>query len=92
LILAVQPTLNALVEPLETTGVSLLYRIYRARRSGRTKARWQCAMSGSRPMPLFQGAASKSSTRTSAPASPKRYFEKDIEAAEAAARRKSPHS
>jgi len=43
-------------------------------------------------MPLFQGAASKSSTRTSAPASPKRYFEKDIEAAEAAARRKSPHS
>ncbi|ADG10223.1 IclR family transcriptional regulator [Caulobacter segnis] len=89
LILAAQPTLSALVEPLETTGVSLLCRIYRRTvicvDQGRPPGRpLEISYERGRPMPLFRGAASKSITAHITARTLKRYFEDDIEAAAAA--------
>ncbi|SFJ32355.1 IclR family transcriptional regulator [Caulobacter sp. UNC279MFTsu5.1] len=89
LILAAQPTLSALVEPLETTGVSLLCRIYRRTvicvDQGRPPGRpLEVSYERGRPMPLFRGAASKSITAHITARTLKRYFEDDIEAAAAA--------
>ncbi|CAN5502885.1 IclR family transcriptional regulator [soil metagenome] len=88
LILAAQPTMSSLIEG-ETVGVSLLCRIYRRTvicvdQGGRPGRSLAISYERGRPMPLFRGAASKAITANLTARTLKRYFEDQVEAADAA--------
>ena len=89
LIRAAQPSMRALTEGLETSGVSLLCRIYRRTvicvdQAGQPGKELTISYERGRPMPLFRGAASKVIAAHLSPRAIRPYFEDEAEAASAA--------
>lgn len=89
LIRAAQPSMRALIDDLETSGVSLLCRLYRRTvicvdQAGRPGKGLAISYERGRPMPLFRGAASKVIAAHLSARAVRPYFEDEVEAASAA--------